>query len=91
MKDPGLKRHPSLRPFGGGTSLCPGRQFAKMTTLAFIAGALQRFNIVLDPPLQRFPKPDEGKPTLGLVDFEPGCDLRVRLCRRGGEVVMAED
>ncbi|KAF7876406.1 hypothetical protein EAF04_001498 [Stromatinia cepivora] len=78
-KNPGLRRHPSLRPFGGGTSLCPGRFLAQQTTLAFIAMALNRFDIVLDPPLQPFPVPDEGKPTLALVDFEEGYDLKVKI------------
>ncbi|ESZ95414.1 putative cytochrome p450 [Sclerotinia borealis F-4128] len=78
-KNPGLRRHPSLRPFGGGTSLCPGRFLAKQTTLTFIAMALNRFDIVLDPPSQPFPVPDEGKPTLALVDFVEGYDLKVKL------------
>lgn len=79
IKDPGLRRHPSLRPFGGGTTLCPGRFLAKQTTLAFIALVLHRFNIALDPPSQPFPIPAEGKPTLSLLDFKEGYDLRVKL------------
>jgi cytochrome P450 len=37
----------SLRPFGGGVTLCPGRFFAINETLAFIAVALRRFDIQL--------------------------------------------
>jgi hypothetical protein len=44
-----------LRPFGGGTTLWPGRSLAKKTALAFNVFALHIFDIVLDPPSQPFP------------------------------------
>jgi cytochrome P450 len=79
IRNPTLKRNPSLRPFGGGSTLCPGRFIAKHTTLVFIALALQRFDMNLDPPSQPFPIPEEGNPTLGLVDLKKGYDLKVKL------------
>ncbi|KAL2751871.1 hypothetical protein ACRALDRAFT_2114777 [Sodiomyces alcalophilus JCM 7366] len=82
LKDPALRRHPSLRPFGGGTSMCPGRNLAKQATLAFVVMAVHRFDMVLDPPSQPFPKAAEGKPSIGLVDVQEGYDLRVRLSGR---------
>ncbi|KAI0805366.1 putative cytochrome P450 [Xylaria sp. FL0064] len=79
IKNPALLRHPSLRPFGGGATMCPGRNLAKRTTLAFIAIALRTFDVTLDPCYQSFPAPAEGKPSIGLVDMRDGCDLQVKL------------
>lgn len=79
LKDPALRRHPSLRPFGGGATMCPGRNFAKQTTLAFVVMAVHTFRMVLDPPNQKFPSPSEGKPSIGLVDIMEDTDLTVRL------------
>ncbi|GAB1315261.1 Abscisic acid 8'-hydroxylase 4 [Madurella fahalii] len=80
--DPSLRRNPSLRPFGGGATMCPGRNLAKQTTLAFVTKVVHDFDISLDPPNQKFPEPAEGKPSIGLVDVQEGHDLRVRLCPR---------
>jgi cytochrome P450 len=82
LKDPALRRNPSLRPFGGGTTMCPGRNLAKQTTLAFVAMVLHGFDITLDPPDQKFPRPAEGKPSIGLVDVEEGHDVYIRLSPR---------
>ncbi|KAI1346051.1 cytochrome P450 [Xylaria sp. FL0043] len=79
IKNPALIRHPSLRPFGGGATMCPGRNLAKRTTLAFVAIALRTFDVTLDPCYQSFPAPAEGKPSIGLVDVRDGCDLQVKL------------
>ncbi|KAK4236950.1 Abscisic acid 8'-hydroxylase 4 [Achaetomium macrosporum] len=82
LADPSLRRNPSLRPFGGGATMCPGRNLAKQTTLAFVAMLLHSFHLVLYPPDQKLPEPAEGKPSIGLVDVQNGNDLRVRLCTR---------
>lgn len=82
LKQPGLRRHQSLRPFGGGATMCPGRNLAKQTSLAFVAMAVHAFEIVLDPPCQKFPTPSEGKPSIGLVDIMEDTDLTVRLIPR---------
>lgn len=79
IKNPSLRRNTSLRPFGGGTTMCPGRNLAKQMTLAFIAIALHRFEISLDPPDQAFPAPAEGKPSIGLIDVQDGCDIQVKI------------
>ncbi|KAJ0120683.1 cytochrome P450 [Diaporthe amygdali] len=82
LENPALRRHPSLRPFGGGATMCPGRNLAKQTTLAFVALAVHTFDMVLDPPNQKFPRPSEGKPSIGLIDIMEDSDLRVRLVPR---------
>ncbi|KAI1657937.1 cytochrome P450 [Daldinia decipiens] len=80
LKNPALRRNPSLRPFGGGATMCPGRNLAKQTTFAFVAIAINVFDLALDPPGQKFPEAAEGKPSIGLVDLQDGHDLLVRLC-----------
>lgn len=35
----------SLRPFGGGETLCPGRFFARRAVIAFVASMLQYFDL----------------------------------------------
>ncbi|ROT37825.1 cytochrome P450 [Sodiomyces alkalinus F11] len=82
LEDPALRRHPCLRPFGGGASMCPGRNLAKQATLAFVAMAVRRFEMVVEPPGQPFPEAAEGKPSIGLVDVQEGYDLKVRLRAR---------
>ncbi|CAG8948903.1 hypothetical protein HYFRA_00002029 [Hymenoscyphus fraxineus] len=82
LKNPSLKRNASFKPFGGGTTLCPGRFLAKRTTLAFVAIALKRFEIVLDPPCQSFPIGEEENLTLGLASWKMCSDIRVRICER---------
>ncbi|KAI1418401.1 cytochrome P450 [Hypoxylon sp. FL1857] len=82
LKNPALRRNSSLRPFGGGATMCPGRNLAKQMTLVFIAIALNRFDISLNPPNQAFPRPAEGKPSIGLVDMQDGCDIQVKLSAR---------
>lgn len=77
-----LKRHASFRPFGGGTTLCPGRFLAKQTTLAFVASLIHRFDVLLNVPGQGFPEATVGNPSIGLVDVKEGSDLRVRLTVR---------
>lgn len=49
MHDAKLRNNPAYRPFGGGATLCPGRHFAKQTSLGFIVLLLRRFDITLNP------------------------------------------
>ncbi|KAF2114938.1 cytochrome P450 [Lophiotrema nucula] len=74
-----LKKHSSFRPFGGGTTLCPGRRLTEKTSLAFVAMILQKFDLELEPHTQSFPIATEGNPSIGLVDVEQGSDLKVNL------------
>ena len=82
IKQPSLTRHPSWRPFGGGSTQCPGRFVAEQAAVVFVAIVLHRFDITLAPPTQSFPLPEEGNPVLGLMDPKKGCDLQVRLHSR---------
>lgn len=82
IKEPGLTRHPSWRPFGGGNTQCPGRFAARQSAAVFVAMALHRYDIEMCPGNQAFPQPEEGNPSLGIMDTKEGSDLRLRLTKR---------
>jgi cytochrome P450 len=79
LKDKTLKRGGSWRPFGGGTTQCPGRYAAKLVVLSFIAMLFKRFHVEIDGS-QKEPEPQLGKPVLGIVASKG--DLRVRVTPR---------
>ena len=85
LKNAALKRNPSFRPFGGGATLCAGRNIAQQEVLSFVGIVLSRYNIeVLDVEgeNQNFPRVDELKPTLGMMSPFLGHDCRVRISPR---------
>jgi cytochrome P450 len=69
----------SMKPFGGGVTLCPGRHFAGNQSLAFIATALRRFDIQLVEG-QKEAKPLTSYPLLGVCppDHEIFAKIRLR-------------
>ena len=79
LKRKNLAKSPSWRPFGGGRTLCPGRFMAQQSVFIFVAMLLNRFDVTLATP-QSFPRPDEGKPVLGVMGSKD--DLAVRLTPR---------
>ena len=68
LKNKDLSRSPYFKPFGGGSTYCSGRFIAKREVMAFVALAVHRYNLHLENPNQAFPKMDETKPTLGIMD-----------------------
>ena len=82
LKDGDLSRNASYRPFGGGSTYCPGRFIARQEVVTFVALVLHRFDIELaekDGIPQPFPRLDEGKPCLGVMGPAAGNDLIVRV------------
>jgi hypothetical protein len=78
LRNPGLVKSQSFRPFGGGISYCPGRLLAQKEAMAFTALLLNKFNIsVLDG--QSYPEMDTAKPCLGIIDPGQGQDLLLRV------------
>ncbi|KIM28636.1 hypothetical protein M408DRAFT_16291 [Serendipita vermifera MAFF 305830] len=76
LKNPGTK---VLRPFGGGTTLCPGRHFAGNEILSGVATILYRFDVqVVDGEKMTFPSSKE--PTVGT--YLPDRDVTVRIQTR---------
>ncbi|KAE8350519.1 cytochrome P450 [Aspergillus coremiiformis] len=80
QKSKNLTRSDNWRPFGGGTTMCPGRYVAKRSVLLFVAMLLQRFNVEL--VTKRIPEPEEGKPVLGIMSVKEGEDVLVRVWSR---------
>lgn len=89
---PDLRHHPSYRPFGGGTTYCPGRFIAKREVFAFVAFVLNRFEIELAatspnsgdgnsaPSVpQTFPSMDESTPNTGVLGPCKGCEVFITL------------
>ncbi|KAL9020275.1 MAG: hypothetical protein Q9185_002455 [Variospora sp. 1 TL-2023] len=79
LEDKTLKRGSSWRPFGGGTTQCPGRFAAKQVVLSFVAMLLKRFDVQIDGS-QPFPEGQLGKPVLGIMASKG--ELRVRISPR---------
>lgn len=68
LKNKDLGRSPSFKPFGGGSTYCSGRFIAKRQVFAFVALAVHLYDLQLQDPNTPFPKMDETKPTLGIMD-----------------------
>ena len=88
LKNPELARHPSFRPFGGGTTFCPGRFVAQSEAVVFVAMVLGRYDVEVvgggykgGPP--RF---EESKPCLGIMEVKGGEDVFVRIREKKGLV-----
>lgn len=81
LDNDGLIRSGSWRPFGGGSTICPGRFIAKQSAITFIAMMLQRFDI--EPAgKEKFPRIEEGNPVLGIMSTKGGDDISVKLSLR---------
>lgn len=93
LRDPSLSKSPSFRPFGGGSTYCPGRHVARREVLVFIAFAMSRFELRLDLENDAvFPKLDTKKPSLGMMMPVAGQDVRVRVSKpKQEEPVHAAD
>ncbi|MCJ1386958.1 hypothetical protein MMC17_010087 [Xylographa soralifera] len=78
-----LAKDPSYRPFGGGSTFCPGRFIARQEVFIFVALAVHRFGIELATPtganggMQTFPQLESKKPTTGIMSPQAGEDLLV--------------
>ena len=85
MRDEVLVKGKGYRPFGGGTTYCPGRFVAKQEVFCFVATVLQRFDVklasqgVIKGGEQAFPRLDRKKPSLGVMDPVKGDDVILRV------------
>ena len=76
LDNPNLGRSPSFRPWGGGSTFCPGRFLARRMICALIALTLHRFDVE-QVKGQAFPKRDEITPNLGIMESMRGDELFV--------------
>ncbi|KAI8949247.1 cytochrome P450 [Xylaria longipes] len=83
LKNKSLTRNPSFRPFGGGSTLCPGQTLARQEIFGFIAILLHRFNLrlVQSTPLKKppFPRLNSKVPSFGLNGPVKGTDILVAI------------
>ena len=79
LRNKDLTRGGSWRPFGGGTTQCPGRFAAQKVVVSFVGTLLKRFHVRIDGP-QPFPEGQLGKPVLGIMASKG--ELRVRITPR---------
>lgn len=76
-----------LFPFGGGKTMCPGRNFAKQEMVAGVATLLDLFDFEVLGYLDGKKKPSDKFPVLkdslpGSAMMVPGGDMRVRITRK---------
>ena len=78
----GLSRSPSFKPFGGGSKFCSGRFIAKREVMAFVASVVHLYDLRLQDPKQAFPRMNETKPTLGIMDMVKGDNIDIFIAPR---------
>lgn len=88
LENPALSKHPGFRPWGGGSTFCPGRFLARREICAFVVAFLHRFcaEVLVESGEGEgkgaFPRRDEVTPNLGIMEPVKGDDLRVRITVR---------
>lgn len=86
LKSKTLSTHASYRPFGSGSTYCPGRVIARQEIYIFLALLLDRMDIELAPD-QNFPQLDDTQPSIGVTGPRPDMDLYVTVSERKHFVV----
>lgn len=79
VDNPKLASKRTFKPFGGGSTFCPGRFLAQHTAVTFIATLLARLDIRVGGGLgsQKFPSMADKVPTLGIISPVPGDDIEI--------------
>ena len=78
---PKLQHSKGWWPFGGGTSMCPGRLIAKSSAVTFVAVILHGFDI-REAERQPMPQIDTSSPSLGISPPRVGADFVVTVERK---------
>jgi cytochrome P450 len=81
LENPKLASAKTYRPFGGGTTYCPGRHLAQQTALSYLATLVTRYDIQIVGGIggQAFPEMDDKVPTLGIISPVPGQDVQIQV------------
>ncbi|CVK85833.1 related to cytochrome P450 7B1 (oxysterol 7-alpha-hydroxylase) [Fusarium mangiferae] len=79
VQDPKLRSAREYNPFGGGTTLCPGRLLARQMDLVYLAILVTRYDIgiVGGCESQPFPEGNDKLPSLGIISPKPGHDVKI--------------
>ena len=75
-------RAAAFRPFGGGTTLCPGRHFAFEEVITFVGTIVMGFDI--SPVGGMWKLPEKDKSRMPLSSLKPLTDIEVTVSRRKG-------
>ena len=66
LRDERLSRSSNYRPWGGGSTVCPGKYLSKLTVLSFTALLLRKFDMELEE-FQKIPGMEMTRPSLGIM------------------------
>ncbi|KAJ4049234.1 hypothetical protein NW756_006460 [Fusarium oxysporum] len=79
VDNPKLHSARTYKPFGGGTTLCPGRLLARQMALVYLAILVTRYDIQVigGCESQPFPEANDKVPTLGIISPKPGHDVKI--------------
>lgn len=79
VQNPKLHYARTYNPFGGGTTLCPGRLLARQMDLVYLAILVTRYDIqaVGGCESQPFPEGNDKVPSLGIISPKPGHDVKI--------------
>ncbi|KAG5796187.1 hypothetical protein H9Q69_004800 [Fusarium xylarioides] len=79
VNNPKLHSAKTYKPFGGGTTLCPGRLLARQMALVYLAILVTRYDIQVIGGCERqpFPEANDKVPTLGIISPKPGHDVKI--------------
>jgi cholesterol 7alpha-monooxygenase len=80
--NPKLLRSQHFRPWGGGSTMCPGRFLAKRAIYVFVAILLSKYELHLDENSSSFPKGDNTKPSPGVIPLREREDVLLRIISR---------
>lgn len=70
----------AYRPFGGGASMCPGRHFVTLESMALAACMLSRFDLIPVDGLWKIPR--QKQESLATNVFPPEKDIKVKVAIR---------
>lgn len=90
LKNETFSAHASYRPFGGGSTNCPGRVVARHQVYIFLTLMLNRLDIELAPD-QKFPRLDNTQPSVGVTGPRPDMNLYVTFSERARFVADTVD
>lgn len=80
LQNPNLHKHPNYRPFGGGSSLCPGKALAQKEILTFVALALGKFRVKASAQAREgVPEMNTKTPCIGIMAPTGNGDVRVAI------------
>lgn len=80
VENPKLAKSLAFRPFGGGTTQCPGRFYARRAISAFIALLVSRYE--LEAESESFPTADPSRPSPGAILMGEDQDVKLRCTPR---------